>query len=440
MDYLLLIALIVVLIIIPFKFILNFKLFSPTIIVSFAYILSLLFAYIGLQSWNTQSSLNSNIYVLVLGSLAVFGFGEFLSKIKKKNVENKKAKYDINGIVHVSKAKYILSILFYIVVIILTIKELKKICATMSYNPKGISDMIAFYRQNSSLFSADAVNINIIVSQLLKVTNIMSIMYIYIIINNLINKDSFRKNIKYFIFIAFCIFICLLQTGRGALFKYIVGSFIIYTVLLYRKNKVKKQTDFNIIKKIFLALIIVLPIFYFIGPMFGRSVHNSFVDYITFYFGCPIPSLNIYLNSPTIHTITYTGEHLFYNIYSVLNRFDIINFSVIRSLNFINVGGMYSNVYSGVFRGYIDFGFTISLIFTFIAGFGYGKIYHLAYNKKNIKYLLFYAFFSAYIVDMFRDETFFSNFLSVTTLLYLIIICVVVDIFFKKYRDGDNNE
>ena len=238
------------------------------------------------------------------------------------------------------------------------INDLKNICISFSYPATNLTDLVSFYRNNSSLFSSNSVSFGFITLQLIKVCNVLSVIYIFIIINNLVRKDRLRNNMKYFICVALCVFISFLQSGRGAILKFIVSSIIIYGLILGKNSTSVNKDNKNskLIKKIFLALIIVLPLFYFVAPLFGRNVHSSFFDYISSYFGCPIPSFNYHFNFLNDIRTDFFGEHIFYNFYYTLDKLNIIDFVGTRSLRFINVGSMWSNVYTGFYRSYIDFG------------------------------------------------------------------------------------
>ena len=57
MDYILLIILIIILVFFPFLLAFKSDYISPTIILTFAYIFSILLAYLGLNSWTFENHL-----------------------------------------------------------------------------------------------------------------------------------------------------------------------------------------------------------------------------------------------------------------------------------------------------------------------------------------------------------------------------------------------
>ena len=443
MSYLLLVCIVLFFVIFPFYYIFNFRLFSPSIINCLMFVFSISLAYVGLFSWNNQYDLNFMVYVIIFFGLLSFCFGELLSKIKITHNNKLKTveKYSINSTIKIGKYKNLISIFFYLLTILFIILDLKKICIMYSFNSSSLSEMISFYRYKSSLFSDDGVSFGFLTLQLIKVCNILSIIYIYIFVNNVVKEKNIKNNVVYAIPIVLCFILGFLQSGRAYILKYIVSAFIIYSVLLVKNDSnVTKKNDRKILKKVIISLITILPLFYFILPLFGRSTSSSFIDYISFYFGCPIPSLNVFFNSNVINVDrTLFGEHTFFAIYKFLDKVNLLDFDGVRSLNFIKFGTISSNVYTCFFRSYVDFNFFITMLLTVISGFVYGKMYQFSVNKSNIKYLLFYAYFSANFVDMFRDETFFSSFISPTTVSYFVILNILVWFFLKEYRYNNLN-
>lgn len=445
MNYLLLILLLIILFVF-FYHILNKDILSPTIISIIAFIICVLCAFLGLGSWNKYPKLNILVFLIIFIGILFFGFGEIFARLTNKDkVKNEFVYYPI----YIDKWKIYLMVIVIIMTIVLMFLDIKRICAHFGFFSNSIPDLIAFYRTKSALFSTELISsgggISFVTNQLLKVCNIFCIISIFCLANNLIIGEKIYKN-KIYIFPIICACILSLFTsGRGLLMRYIVCLFIIWTILYRNYNlngsvrekilKMRKVT-FKILKTGLIFLLVAILIFYFILPLVGRNNNIQFLDYISFYFGAPIPSFNIFLESIPYHSDVF-GEETLVGIYSFLNKFGITNFIQQASREFIDFGNLSSNIYTSFRRYYYDFGVWGVVICQFIFGFTFTKIYQKSSQKGNTKWLLFYGYMASILIDQIRDEAFFVTFVSSSTIVYAILINIICFFCFKlkvKFR------
>lgn len=443
MTYIFLIIIVSILLIISY-FLNKKEILSPSIIFLSSYLLSIIFAFIGTKSWNTVHELNSKLIIIYFIGMVSFLIGEFYARrivLKKKKTLEKKEIQKID----ISTGKIIVICLFIIVGIMYIIYDLKKVCLSNGLNTSNISLMIKFYREGSSLFtssSTSTMSLNFISNQIIKVINVLCVLFMYVYFNNLIIKS--KNNTKYLFPIILCFLGSVFTSGRSSMLKFIVSGLMIFFVLMYVKNSDKKNFILKFNKKIFSILaktaIIILPIFYLLLPLYGRTTTVNMIDYLTFYFGCPTPSFSIFLDHQ-LPVTEFFGEETFTNIYSLLNKIHVLKYDRAQYLEFIWDFGMGSNVYSSFRRPYVDFGIFGVAVIHFLFGFVFEKMYKKYKTNRSIFFTVFYSYYASHLFDSMRDNAFSAIFLSVNTLIYIILFKIFINfVFFKEFNiDKEKN-
>lgn len=405
---------------------------SPSIIFLAGYALSFILSAIGLLSWNTEWSLSITTMIALVTGILFFCFGDLLSKaiIKKQNVSAQRNQ--IGDKITIKKIVFVLSLFVFVGTIFLVIKELKTICATNNCSANSLSDMVYYFRSNSSLFSSNALSFSFITSQLIKMCNVLMLIYIYAFFNTLLLNGGIKKAWFYILPAPLFGILCLLQSGRGVLMVYIVAAIVIFSFLFLKKNA---DNLGRAAKKLAIllstAIIAVLILFYSISPLLGRPARTSLVDYVSFYFGCSAPSLNIAARNGVDVNSNYFGENTFRGVYNALDKIGLIDYKAERSLPFVNLSGHYSNVYTSVFRSYYEFGILAVAILSLVSGLAFGALHSFVIKKNDYRLLIVYALIASSILDMFRDETFFTNVLSTTTIANVLYIFAITSVICK---------
>lgn len=421
---------------------------SPTIITCLIYLFATILAQIGTFSWNTIDISLKAIFIICFGIIS-FGIGEFITRKlikKKKNEKPEKDNYIVeNEIIKIKMWKSILILLFVVLTIILMILEMRRICIESGYEVNGISKILSTYRKVSPLFSTKLLKsnntINVFVSQMKKVCDIICITISYVLINNLLNEkwkknvtNILKNNILNVVILIACYALSLLTTGRAQLMKYIVAAFFIYMILNLKKFSQKIVLKRTIIVGM-LVVIIIIPLFYFMLPLIGRKTNSKFTDYITFYFGCSIPSFESYLDNPP-EGDGHFGSETLYGVQSLLYKLKLSDYINPISREWTKISWFKSNVYTGFRRYMQDFGVLGVAICSIVFGMCFSKLYMNARNKKDFRYLLFFTFYSYMLIDQVRDELFFTRFIHINTILNAILIIVLSWGIFKfEFKD-----
>jgi oligosaccharide repeat unit polymerase len=407
---------------------------SPSFITSFMYSSTVFIAILGFNTWNVYKDLSSTTIIII--SLGVFYFfvGEvvyryFYYKFQKNsnNNINKKLKNTSHTykFPNISKKIEILIIVFVILTLFLTYKEVYKICIYYGHKPTSIGDMLNFYRTKTLLYSTDATNNGITISgyvaQMQKMCYFLCVFNMYFFLDNFINKKEIKSNFIYLITIILTLLLTFLTSSRS-LSMHMFVAFVALYILLYRNkcanNKINKKKNFrNIV--IFTSIIIVT--FYLVIPLVGRKTNMKFYDYVTFYLGSSVPSLNVSIDSNLLSS-DYFGENTFYGFYYTLAKLGIT--SSYPETNRVGVvfgdyGG--SNVYTSFNSYYLDFGIMGVILLSFIFGFIISMAYKFVKNHpENIFAKIIYVYYMYVLIDQIRGDSFYSL-ISISTISYLII-------------------
>ena len=449
MSYIILIYFIIA-ILIFFYFVNKKDILSPTNIICASYLLSVFFAFLGVGSWNTVSVLNIDVIYIYITGLIAFGVGEVFARrivFKKKIIDNKS--HDIvknNMRIKISIGKVILASIVVIMGIIYLFWDLKTICRKSGLETNNLGQMLRFYRENSNMFNdkSDAVvSFNIISNQIIKLNNVICCIFMFVFINNIMDKkilQGFIDNIQYLFPILLSIIGSVFTSGRSALVKYVICALMFILYKIYRKNiamgKIgRRRASRKIIKLVILVAIIVLPLFYIVLPLYGRKTSASLFDYVTFYLGCPAPSMSIFLDNYIPKKFSIINGESLIGVYSFLDKMKLITFNGAKYLEFTYKLGLGSNVYSSFRRSFVDFGILGVCISHFIFGFVYTKLYHSYKEGKSVLGIIFFSYYASYLFDAMRDDAFFTIFISFTTIVYLILFIILTKFFISRKYD-----
>lgn len=439
-TYIILLAILVIICISSY-FVFEKDILSVSFVTSIMFIFSLVLSMIGLLSWNTEVRLENKTILIV--SLGVFSFfiGELIyyliNKVKNKNGSCKIYKKDLKQKEQTEENKKILFILalimliFSIITIIKTIIEEKKVCIGYGHNPNGLPDLLRFYRTKTLLYSSDAKNkieISSIVKQMQKVCYFACVYNIYFLIKNLVSKKFKKENIIYILTILSTMFLTLLTSSRSLLMHLFVAAILIFLLEL---KKQKIELNKKIICSLIGGVVAILVIFTSLTSLVGRQTKMKGIDYITFYLGAPIPSLNRYINGD-IKEERKKGENTFYGIYYTLGKLKITDSYPVgthKGAVFKDYGG--SNVYTSFMEYYLDYGFAGIIILNVIFGFVMTFLYKFVLTHyENKFYVVTFAYYYYVMIDQIRGNQFY-NLISISTISYLFVSYILYVYYYK---------
>jgi len=284
--------------------------------------------------------------------------------------------------------------------------------------------MLGFYRTKTLLYSTDLLtdgtDIHFIVKQMKKIMDVVCCIFMYISIDSILGKKPLKKIIFYLIPVVLGGAATVLTSGGRSILMHMVVAFVLMFLFIYlaKHHNSKAKNNKKIFFSIGLVIAIGLILFYFLLPLLGRSTNQNFIDYISFYLGVPIPSLQLFLNKMPFEF--KLGAETFSGINYVLYKLGFIDMLSIGSKEWVHVGGLGSNVYTSFREFFMDFGLFGVIFCQFIFGFLISLFYKAVRNKKSSLFLIIYSYYAYVLIDQIRDEQFFSL-LSTATIAYLLL-------------------
>lgn len=434
MTYLILVSALIILIVACTQ-IFRLSVFSPSMLCLMGYLISALFAIYGLGSWNSVGELSMVTITTVLLAISAFCVGDIIAEkftISKRDQCDDKKKYSCDTIHHPRPYLVIVSYILIATTIILIIKDLNSICREFSCNETSLAGMISFYRSKTALFSSNPVNFSKMTQRAIQITNILASFFIFTCVNNLVLKDGLNKNFKYIPIFIGVVAIGLLRSGRGSATTFIVAAIVSYMILFFRHNREERSNNKRIISRIIPIAIIVLVLFYASAPIIGRAAKGSIADYITFYFGCPLPSLDIAISNEIYPSTDSPLNNSLYGVGGILRK---IGFDIPlqeRTLPFINLTTYKSNVYTSVFRLLSDFNLSTAILLILISGASFGWVASKASNSADSRFAIFYILYASKIIDLCRDETFYTLIVTQGLFVNIVLIYVIGHLFYHE--------
>lgn len=413
----------------------DFDLFSPSVVLCAAYLVSILAAVFNVTSWNIEYHLNS--YLVIVSGISVFIFGEFLFRIfynQKSKLTNLSTNKNVIGYIYVSKIKVLFIIGFQIITFILYVKQVYRI-SLLAGNQHGYSTMMSYYNYAINYMTLPSgQGPNFFVTQMYSFSLVFSYIMLYVFINNIIaenRKMSFLYIIPTIIFIA----TTFLTGSRAGIADLCIYAAVISYIFYNQKNGWKMRGNLKFIFKIILYFIGFMLIFFCIKQLVGRTDTTHFWNYTTGYIGGSIQLFDVYMQNPIPQTNLW-GSETFFAIYKFLSKYGIVQTNIYRNLPFISLAGTPFNVYTA-FRRYIDDFGVAGIIFpqltmSIFYGFFY---YHIKQYKnayyKNLKIILYGFIFFPIVFHPF-DEMFFSSLLSIGLITQLLIFLFVYKFLIPK--------
>lgn len=408
----------------------GFEIVSPVSLMLLGLSLADALAIIGRGSWNCFGLSFRVFLIVVTGSVALL-LGSFLANRTSIPIYGRVASESghLSKTTFVALWKYIVLMLLVIVAIALRMSETYRLANelgvdTSSYSAAAKAVRSAYAAINSSDGMQAGKGFSFLSKQMGKVESCVTYIAVYLLARAFVNRN--KKEIgASFVLVAACWCYVIISGSRGdMLYQGIAFAVILYILLLRNGYPVKKLT-----LRFFLAgavLGVILSVgFWLSSALVGRKASSGFVEYISFYFGCGLPSFESILESGDVPQAT-PGLRTFYYIFALLYRFGIVSSYPSYSITWVTLGTHPSNIFSGFARYYLDFGIVGMIILSFISSFILTKVYRFAKNTAGCIAIILAGYFCAQCFDFAREEYLFSRFFSTSSVVWLFILVVLV--------------
>lgn len=406
--------------------------FSPPVVLSGIFIISIAIAILNLDLWNFDMG-ERTFWAVFLG-ICFFCIGFFcIYFLKQKMTYNLKETKLILGDIYIKRYKLILFFMVQLLTLWLFYKDFSMIVFN-SGGANSLSEAILLFRVNTIINNNEAGTISSLVSNLLTLCKISTYFFSYCF---WYEYFIFRKkNFIYLIFFIIPITISLLEGGREGVVVIILTFFIIMYLLWLINNNWKKVVSLKLFLMISSILILFLILFSSVGlyilgrnEQFEKSLNitENIFRQISIYVGAPLKLLDMYMYTDYSMNNLTGGMSTFRNIYIFLGKYFNINEWIVP-ISFggefrIDNGQLLGNVYT-MFRPYIqDFGYIGLIILTILMGLIMGYMYFLirykqSFNIINFNIVLYSMLFICLIEGFFSDifyrilfSTFFIKFI-----------------------------
>ena len=437
---------------------------KPSSIIVFLQIFSVIFAIVGLSSWNSKGndiSILTYFIVVVSSILAVSGCF-FADKYRFKAINSSKFRKRISARLtekeNIAAYRYTIGIGYYFILlfveIVLMYLYYHFLCIT--FGTTNIAKLVYFgheyYFWPSLVKNAGAQTI---ARYCFKLVKCISYAFIFTLSYNIAVKG--KGKIRLIPPIILFILGWLLDGSRHnamlTLIAIILLSYVISKKVKPNGNRaVKKSKKRRRVILIVFASIAV--IYFFISFANLWAGHNANpLAYGSFTFGCSIPTMNEALEiRQGFDSLRAFGSTTFRGIYKLLRSMNLItgyNETTKGWIIFSDASGTTyaSNTFSAAYNLYFDFGFIGMMFFSFLEGLFYEKIYLIAKKarKNEILPMIIFAFFLPSLFNWFRTEDLISsNLIEISTYFMIPLTVIIIKTFFKRVKNlekmEDNND
>ena len=308
-----------------------------------------------------------------------------------------------------------LFILFFIHILYQELYKISILSGNTGDDSRNISSIISYARYGRTHYN---ITLGRKVANILRLNYAISTVFGIVLINKILYKNLKKRDIVLIGIEIFSIGICSFSGGRTDIINQLIillGFYIIEYTKIYRNN-------LKLLKIIIVITIILVLLFILQGIFLLNRI--DILDNIYLYLGSPIVALNEYLNGKVdgIKDL-YFGSNTFMPLYGFLSHF----INIENNIEFFPpIKIMKSNVYTSIFPYLIDFGILGTLIFQFIKGLIFKKMYFsiLKSSKLGIYYFLFLSILPT-IVFSFFDE-------MLTRKLNSVIVIIIIEFILFK--------
>ncbi|MBR8823895.1 hypothetical protein IX293_002170 [Fusobacterium necrophorum] len=402
----------------------NKNILNPSVIICSVFLVSTFFSILNIYKWNINFSIKTVLVVWI--TLIFFIFGNTTVKLIKFPM---KKNYNMSAIYPISLEKIFLLNIFLMMFLYKYFHDIYDL-SLIGGNVEGYRYMLKYAKiarlNFNTVSKVSAYGYYIAKS----ISYILIYMYSFVVL-------STKKYLKYLyllspilIYLAFI----FLSTTRTPFIYLIIYSLIVYFILYQKFYGFNRKLNRKIIFYSIVGLISFFIAFIAIGVLSGNR-YNYF-NIISIYTGSSITALNTFLETFRENSNNYFGENTFIVLYRILNKLGVNIPRLYPHYEFITLGNMTTNIYTGIRRYLEDFGMLGLLTLMFLYGQIYGLFFkYICINKKSQFSIILYATFS-YPVFMFSiDELFFRELFPMNLVYDFIFLSLVYYLIISRIKN-----
>lgn len=414
----------------------DWEVFAPAPLFSMGMLASVALAVAGMGSWNMIALGPEPVFVIALGS-SFFCAGSCLvygrlSLVRRGRLHSK----DVDGTIGCKGVsggirlwKYIPLIAIVLIALFIRVSETFEIAASLGVQGGYAECAAAVRRATDSLFTADATKFGIGFSfaerQFEKLVTAIGYVGAYLFARALARKGA--KGSEVFLsgsLLALSSCFALAKGGRGSIVMYVVAVVVVWYLLKLRDVKDARSFTLRVILACAVLAILLAGVLYATGALVGRKAGSGFIEYITFYFGGSVPSLQILFDQGA--SAVEPGIRTFYGLSNLAFKFGFVDALPSYSIAWVDAGGHASNIFTCFARYYFDYGYLGVGALSLFSGSLMAAVYRVARRSNAAWLVAIIGMLSPYIFDMAREEFVFSRLLSVHWPVTIVLIVLFV--------------
>lgn len=414
----------------------RYELLSPITLAPLGFTLAALLALIGTASWNQVALQWNALAIIVIGCIAFVAGGYCVDCFARRRERGQTPQNEAPELVMASGSvetyvKYGILIALILAAIVLRVYETYRLGSQWGLQYDGFNDLSQQVKlRTTAIFTTQNIRFgngfSIVERQMEKAARVAAYVSIALLVINLMRHLNNRKRyidigLAALTFGMFCL-LTFIAGGRGEIIYCCMGAMLIWFVLALRA---KKNAAIWLSVRLLVALISLFFLisigFYGAGKLVGRTPASDPVEYISFYLGGGIPSLQWMLDH-IASIATVPGGATFYGVYALLYKARFIDDLHLYSIEWVNLGGHNSNIFTMFGRYYLDFRWLGVVIFSVLAGVAYTLLYRWVKRTTWPAVLVVFAWTGAYLFDVGREEFLFSRFLSIGNLVTMVLL------------------
>ena len=396
---------------------------------------------VGYGRWNCVPLSAKTIAIIVIGCASFcFGSSAAYSGGGIKQISFRKDHHDaIIREYHYSVELWKILALFVLMMLVFYVRvtSMKRIAGEANVSFDSFRKLVRWYRNTySSLFGAGTVRVGVgetlIEKQILKFSSVISNVSVVLILLTFSTGQKKQLFFSILLFVTMVTYVLITSGGRGdllfKLFSLVYGAYII----AYKKGMKVYQLNRVFLTTGVILLLVMLPVFFYSSALVGRKTDSNMIDYISFYWGCGIPSLELKLQSGIAEHAF--GQNVFYGIHTLLYKLKITDQLEGYANDWAAFGVFRSNVYTAWYRYYADFGMIGVVFFSSVYGYAATWLHQKAKYSDSLFILCILCTWSYSIFDLNRDDYLFGQFLGTNPIIVLVLILITAWWIFRPNR------
>lgn len=417
------------------------RLVDPLLIIPLSFAAATLCAYLGYGVWHTVQLGGFTVLLILLGVYA-FCVGMYINKKVMSDGESRDTVAPAHSVSHHAlSGRYVrllqwslpaLLLLICLLSVVFKYMDINRLVEEAGYSFNTLMEKFIWVRNaysgpwnsSSSYFGPGLHPLNRLLEKLVNAVGYASVFVL--MFRSALLKGSSRV-IK-------CIWAgCLVMSSiysvmSGARYNLICylfsAGFLVLSRFTFRKLRAMTKSRLVVLVGAVISLgVAALLILYFGAKMRGSTGFIG-LDYLTSYLGAGIPSLQTAVDHGGASG--YAGAKTFNSILSALSKFGVLPSPGPYANDFVMYGDLGVNVYTVFYRFWVDFGIVGVVLLSLLSGWIYEFIYHKACDSGSLVYSVVGMYVFPSLLDLYREEYLFSQYLSVGTAIVLVTTISIV--------------